>query len=78
MPLKTGMTADKKANTAEAVAMGMAIRITHFTPHRFTPAKMATMHPAMSGTGNHGAYHWLMAEAESNAVNPQVGTQPHQ
>ena len=67
-----------KASEAEAVAMGMARRATHLIPHRFTKLKKQTMVMATASTGSPGKYHCWKAEAESRAVNPQVGTQPHQ
>ena len=73
-----GITADRRARPAEATAIGIARRMTHFTPHKLMTVKKNTMHDASTGTGNQGKYHWLIADAESRAVSPQVGTQPHQ
>ena len=47
-------------------------------PHRFTAVKTATIPDASSGTETPGQYHSRSAAAESSAVSPQVGTQPHQ
>ncbi len=62
LPLNIGITAERKASPAEATAIGIVKRITHLTPHRLTTVKKSTMHDASSGTGNHGRYHWLIAE----------------
>lgn len=67
-----------KASEAEAVAMGMASRATHLMPQTFTKLNRQTMVMATASTGSPGTYHCWMAEAESSAVSPQVGTQPHQ
>jgi len=67
-----------KASEAEAVAIGMARRATHLMPHRFTRLNKQTIALATASTGSQGRYHCWMAEAESRAVSPQVGTQPHQ
>jgi len=57
LPLKIGIVAERNASTAEAVAIGIARRITHFTPQRLTNVKKSTMHVASRGIGTHGRYH---------------------
>ena len=42
------------------------------------PANASTTAIASGVTGIHGRYHSCSAVAERIAVNPQVGTQPHQ
>jgi hypothetical protein len=73
-----GTKADKKARLAEAAAMGMARRAIHLTPHRLTKVKNNTMEMATASTGSQGKYQCCRAAAESSAVRPQVGIQPHQ
>ena len=77
-PLTMGMSAERKARVAEAVAMGSARRVAQRTPHRFTAVKASTSPLARSGIGTPGRYHSWMAVAERIAVRPHVGTQPHQ
>ena len=78
LPVNNGIKADKNASEAASVAIGIAKRITHFTPQRLTTVKIKTIHEAKSGTDNPGRYHCTMADAANKAVKPQVGTQPHQ
>jgi hypothetical protein len=78
LPLTIGITSERNASPAEATAIGIAKRITHFTPHKLMTVKKSTMHDASRGTGNQGKYHWLIADADRRAVSPHVGTQPHQ
>ena len=58
--------------------MSTARRVTRRRPVRFTTVKPATRSAARSFTGIIGKYHWFSAEADSKAVSPHVGTQPHQ
>ena len=67
-----------KARPADIVAIGSASRPTHFTPARLTAVNRTTMPIAMALMEMPGRYHWWMAAAESSAVSPHVGTQPHQ
>src|SRR5689334_15372915 len=78
VPAMTGANADTNASAAEAVAIGIASRPAHFTPHRLTSVKAATIAQASAETGTFGRYHSWIAAAEKIAVSPQVGTQPHQ
>src|SRR5689334_8463251 len=78
VPQKTGMIAERKASTADIVAIGTASLPAHLTPARFTSVNSATIPHAIAGTEAVGRNHCLIAEAESRAVNPQVGTHPHQ
>jgi len=77
-PLSMGITPDRKASAAETVAMGIARRVTQRTPHRLTARKNRIRAVARARTGTPGRYHSWSAVAESRAVTPQVGTQPHQ
>src|SRR5215468_5925504 len=77
-PLRIGIRDDKNAREAEATAIGIASRVTHFIPHRFTNVKNKTIVVATAATGRLGKYHCWMAAEDRSAVNPQVGTQPHQ
>src|SRR5882672_3985457 len=77
-PLRMGMRAERKARQAEANATGMARRVIHPIPHRFTKVKNKTRVIATASTGRLGKYHCWMAADERSAVSPQVGTQPHQ
>src|ERR1700704_2453436 len=77
-PARMGMREERKASEAEAHAIGMARRVIHLIPHRFTNVKNKTKVMATASTGRPGKYHCWMAADESSAVSPQVGTQPHQ
>ena len=48
------MTAERNASTAEAVAIGIAKRMAHLTPHKLMNVKNNTMQIAKTGTGNQG------------------------
>ena len=73
------MTADRKARIAEAVAIGIASRMTHFTPHGvYECKKKHDARPPSSAPEHHGKYRQWIADEASSAVSPQVGTQPHQ
>ena len=63
---------------AETVAIGVASRTTQRTPARFTAVNNTTMKMARGVTGTPGRYQEWIAVADRMAVNPQVGTQPHQ
>ena len=58
--------------------MGIATRAAHRTPHRLTPRNAMMIPMASHAIGIAGTTQKCSADAESNAVNPQVGTQPHQ
>src|ERR1700730_2645329 len=77
-PVKIGMSDERKAREAEATAVGIARRVIHLIPHRFTNVKNKTSVIATASTGRPGKYHCWMAAEESSAVSPHVGTQPHQ
>ena len=70
--------AERNANDAEPAAMIIAKVVTRRRPARFTRVKATTKPDARALTGIPGRYHWCNAEAESSAVRPHVGTQPHQ
>jgi dienelactone hydrolase len=72
------MSDERNARSAEAAAIGIARRVTHLMPHRLTAVKNAINAIATSSTGIPGRYHCWIADAERTAVNPQVGTHPHQ
>src|SRR5438552_2287252 len=78
VPLSTGINPERKASAADAVAIGIARRVTHLIPQRLTMVKSATSAVATTSTDSSGRNHCWMAAAESSAVKPQVGTQPHQ
>src|SRR3954452_628913 len=78
LPLQTGMSTDAKASAAEADAMATAKRVTSLMPYRFSTVKASTMTVAATGIGSCGRYHEWIAVADKIAVNPHVGTQPHQ
>ena len=69
-PSRIGTTAERNASAADAVAIGIARRITHFTPHRLITVKNTTMVAAIQGTGIDGRYHWLMADLMARATYP--------
>jgi hypothetical protein len=73
-----GISAERKASVADAVAMGMARRATHLIPERLTKVKKHTMAMGKASTGKSGKYQCWRADAERRAVRPQVGIQPHQ
>src|SRR5262245_41072152 len=77
-PATTGASPEMKARTADAVAIGIASRPAHFTPHRLTAAKASTSVQEITGTDTLGRNHSWMAAAEKIAVKTQVGTHPHQ
>jgi len=78
-PVRTGPKAEINARPAENVAKTIASRAAHFTPQRFTAAKMITSPLASHGTRSFEACaHSSSAFAENIAVRPQVGIQPHQ
>src|SRR5437588_11639731 len=72
--LLIGVSAERKARVAEAVAMGSARRVAQRTPHRFTAAKASTSPLGRSGTGTPGRYHCGMAVADRIEVRAQAGT----
>src|SRR5262245_42747454 len=78
VPLRIGTSDERKASAAETVAIGIASRATHLIPQKFTRVNAITIAEAPAATGRPGRYHCWMAEADRIAVNPQVGTQPHQ
>src|SRR5262249_35779916 len=77
-PVRIGIKKDKNGKKAEATAIGIASRVTNFTPQRFTNVKNKPIAVATAATGRLGKYHCWMAAEDRSAVNPQVGTQPHQ
>jgi hypothetical protein len=77
-PVSTGMSDDRNASEADASAIGIAKRVTHRMPHRLMKVNNETSAIATASTGMPGRYHCWIAAAESSAVSPQVGTQPHQ
>ena len=72
------MTAESSARSAAAIATGIAKRASARTPRRLMAVKTRTMPTASGVTGTNGTHHSWSALAERIAVNPQVGTQPHQ
>jgi hypothetical protein len=77
-PETTGMIADRNARVADAAAIPIAVVPAHLTPIRLIATKPAMIPHARSGTDIPGRNHCLIADAESRAVSPQVGTQSHQ
>ena len=77
-PPTIGPSNERNASSADALAMGIASRPAQFTPSRFTQVNSRMIAMAMAGTGTDGSAHWWIAEPESRAVRPHVGTQPHQ
>src|SRR4051795_5905714 len=78
LPVRMGMRPERKASTAESVAIGTAKRTTQRMPHRLIARKKSTIALAISFAGTMGRNQALIAFAERYAVRPQVGTQPHQ
>ena len=72
-----GMSEERKASDAEAVAIGIAKRVTHLIPHRFNDRKSKTMAQATACTGRFrqiplldGRCRQERASARTSAPNP--------
>jgi hypothetical protein len=78
VPERIGMTAESRASRAATQATGIATRVAMRTPSRLIAVNASTTPTASGVTGIQGRYHSCSAVAERIAVNPQVGTQPHQ
>lgn len=78
LPANTGATAETKARKADPVAMRIARLVTLRNPARLASVKPTTIAIAMGVIGTPGRYQSWIADADSNAVRPQVGTHPHQ
>ncbi len=57
VPLRTGMIADRKANDADVVAIGIANLATHFIPHKLTAVNATTIVQATTWIGIQGKNH---------------------
>src|ERR1051325_6812431 len=72
------MVADRNASAAAIAAIAIAVFAAHRTPSRLMTTNTTMIRHARSGTEVPGRNHWLIADAETSAVSPQVGIQPHQ
>ena len=77
-PASTGTAAARRASDVDRAPITTDSRVTQRMPSRLTTVKTKTMAAASHLTPTPGRYHSWMAVAENRAVNPQVGTHPHQ